>query len=105
MVHHPEVEEGRRIPRDEDAVRMLTLGPEPKASFADREALTVAGRESGKMAGCAGDVAIPAQNRVEEQCPAESHERLPHAWRLGKWGYVASGRQLTNERDDRWVDG
>src|SRR5262245_7142400 len=107
MLHHAEVEERRCVPRDEDAVRVPAIGAEPKAPFADRQALTVAGSEGGKMARCARDVAITAQNRVEEQCPAEGHERLAHAWWLGEWYDFASGRQLAHERShgriDRWL--
>src|SRR5215813_8453183 len=94
MLHHAEVEEGRRVPRNEDAPRMLTCGTEPKAPFADGQALSVAGCESGKMARCASDVAIAAQNRIEEQRAAKCHERLSHARRLSEWDYVSSDSQL-----------
>src|SRR5262245_53377903 len=103
MLHHPEVEEGRRVPRDEDAVRMLTRGAKPNAPFADRQALAVAGSKGGKVARCAGDVAITAQNRIEEQCLAEVHERLAHARRWGERDDVACGRQLADERGNRWI--
>ena len=94
-----EVEERRRVARDEDPVGMVRAGPSPVAPWPTESS----GRRRSRtweMAGRARDVAIATEDLVERERLTEPRERGTHRRRVERHD-PASCRKLTDDLGER----
>jgi hypothetical protein len=81
MPDQVEVEQRRRVARDERAIGMHAVRAEAARALPDREAASVPGGQRRHVAGHARDVPVPAQLLVEHEHPSEPREASAYKWR------------------------
>ena len=101
MLHRADVEERRRVARNEDPRRKRAAGSDACRTLSHRQAAPVTRREFRQVARRARDVAVAAEDLVEGECTAELGQRRPNV-RCSLERYHSAPRgELSHERRRR----
>ena len=102
--HRAKVEQRRRVPWNEDTLRVLPHRSEAIAALANRQAFPVAQAERRHVTRHARDVAVAAQDLVERQASSEQDERFADAGGCWDRSDAVDGGELPDLLDHR-IDG